>query len=631
MASSRPVMTAAERQAIEKATAELSAMAMSNPCLLTGGDALALVTPHVDNIGHSAAIQVAAALLQRFCATATSKPAPALLEPLAATADQLAIPTLTRLETCVSTHKTFQTAFSLTPALNRMAALSAQCCALVVRDVTSSASVLPLTGSLKLLSDVLTHAVLDRVEHFRPLDSARLAASYDAFATQQKEFSCALAAELLGAPEPKRKLAPAPPRPSHGWRNDELRQFWEARCATKFDAAVPIDALAVLLLRAAGLEASLGNREAVMRRLTAIECKDASCGLVSASALDSCCSEVRRCGGLRAWVHALLLPGGPVAAGAGPLGTRQLTGCVPSLASTWGGLAKSWRSTSMGGTSARSEWATPRGEVRKPFALTSSSVMSARTGRSDAGDGQPLFDTVERQLLNSSQRIVLFEKLSVNSRHIAFRDTPLHTAAAQDLQHAPHCTLLLDQGADCDAQDRHLSTPLHVAAAAGHGEAAKKLIRRGADVRKEDRWRGTPLHRAAQNGQTELAQLLLSSGAAIATTDEWGATPLHRAVGKGQVTMVEQLLTSSSSLDASGANSEDRAGDRPIHIAAKNGDYTVVRLLLERGVDARARSRVTGKTPEESARDRGHADVVALLQNSSEWISTRPAAIFASA
>jgi ankyrin repeat protein len=253
-------------------------------------------------------------------------------------------------------------------------------------------------------------------------------------------------------------------------------------------------------------------------------------------------------------------------------------------------------------------------------------LKSARSARSDNGQGQELFDTVERHLLKTSREIVFGNRLPVNTRHIAFRDTPLHTAAAQDQRHAPHCALLLDSGADSNAEDRHLATPLHIAAAAGHNEAAKKLIKCGADVCKEDRWRGTPLHRAAQNGQTALAQLLLQSGAATGISDEWGSTPLHRAVGKSQLAVAEQLL-SSSNPDALGANAEDRAGHRPLHIAASNGDYAMVRLLLEYGVDSLARSRVTGKTPEECARDRGHTSVVALLQNDNEWVSRRQPAV----
>lgn len=622
MAALRSVMTAGERQAIETSKAALTEIALANPALLTGGDPLALVALHVENIGHSAAIEVITILLQRFCGTVASRTGAALLEPLAATVKQLAEPALARLDTCVARHKTFQSAFSLTPLLNRMAALATQCCAVAVRDITSAASVLPLVGALKMLSDVLTTAVVDRVEHFRPLDSGRLASSYDAFAIHQAELSLVLAAELLGAPEPKRKLAPALARPGHGWRNDELRQFWEARCATKYDAAVPIDALAVLLLRATGVEASLNNREAVMRRLTAIKHQDQARALISAPELDSCASEVRRCGGLRAWVHAVLCEGGPEVPGVGPLGTTRLAGGVPSLASTWGSMANSWRGGSLNNT-ARSDGATPRGVMSTPFALTSSSLKSARSARSDNGQGQALFDTVERHLLKTSRQLIFGERLPVNARHIAFRDTPLHTAAAQDQRHAPHCTLLLDHGADCNAEDRHLATPLHVAAGAGQGEAAKKLIKCGANVCKEDRWRGTPLHRAAQNGQTELAELLLRSGAACGTVDEWGSTPLHRAVAKCQLAVAEQLLSNSAGRDAVGANAEDRAGNRPLHLAARNGDYAMVRLLVECNVDTTARSRVTGKTPEEYASERGHSSVVALLQNGDEWVCKR--------
>jgi len=314
MADLRPVLTAAERQAIEKATAVLAEIAVANPSLLTGGQPLALVAPHVENIGHAASIEVATILFHRFCETASMETASALLEPLVATIRQLVLPALARLEICVARHRTFQAAVSVTPILNRTATVSAQCCALAVRDITSAASVLPLVGATRMLSEILTNAVVDRVEHFRPLDSARLASSYDAFAGHQADLSHTLAAELLGSSEPKRKLAPALSRTLHTWRNDELRQFWEARCATKYDADVPIDALAVLLLRATGVEASLGNREIVMRRLTGIERKDKVRALISAAELDRCGTEVRRCGGLRAWVNALISPGGPQAA-----------------------------------------------------------------------------------------------------------------------------------------------------------------------------------------------------------------------------------------------------------------------------------------------------------------------------
>eukprot|EP00427_Karlodinium_veneficum_P059469 CAMPEP_0169384918 /NCGR_PEP_ID=MMETSP1017-20121227/43752_1 /TAXON_ID=342587 /ORGANISM="Karlodinium micrum, Strain CCMP2283" /LENGTH=625 /DNA_ID=CAMNT_0009485645 /DNA_START=9 /DNA_END=1886 /DNA_ORIENTATION=+ len=614
-------MTAGERLAIDKAAETLSGIAVNNTEILTGADPLGLVAPHIDSIGHAGLIEVVVSLLQRLCATMESDRRPVSLEPVVATTKQLALPTLARLSDCIISHSTFQSTSLLAPLLNRMALLSTQCCAVSVRDLTSAAAVLLLTNAMKFLSEVLKEAVLDRVEQFRPMDSIRVSRSYQTFADSQIQLSQTLAAELLGQQDAKRPLALAQQRRDHKWRNDELRQFWEARCAPKYDEAVPIDALAIFLLRGTSMEASLSNREVLMRRLAAIERKDPSQAVLSATEFDSCAAEVRRCGGLRAWVHALFLPGGVEAPGIGPLGTKQLAGSVPSMASTWGSLANSLRPTTASGRSlSASLGATPRGYSRKPFALTTASLKSARSARSDNGQGHRLFDAVERQSFTASRKLVLGEKVPVSTHHIAFRDTPLHTAAAQDQKHAPSCALLLEQGADPDAEDRHLATPLHVASASGHGEVAKKLIKSGAQICKGDRWQATPLHMAAQNGQIEIAQLLLQSGAQIDVADDWGSTPLHRAAAKKQVGVAEKLLVHNGGYGSACVNLEDRSGECPLHVAAKNGDYAFVRLLLEHGADSSSRSRLAGKTPQDCARDRGHADVVTLLQNCHEWI-----------
>jgi len=653
---------AAERHAVERAAQALAAGAAAAeepPALLAGGDPLKLVAPHVDDIDHSGLVQVAVLLLQRFHGTVGGKVA--ALAPLAAAAERQALPTLMRLEACIALHQTFQNAFSLTPLLNRMVALAAQCCALAVRDVSSGATgvVLPLTLTLSMLSEVLSEAVIERVERFRPLDSARLYSAHQAFAEHQGEAARALlaAGDALSSGGVMRPLAPPPERPSHMWRSDELRKFWEAKCETRYDGPAPIDALAVLLLRAAGAETTLQHTEAVMRRLTDLERRDS--GRVTAPELDRCASEVRRCGGLRAWVHAMLLPGGAAVSRLGPLATKQLGASGPSgastVASTSGGgwaatrsFGATCRSSSLGvsttPTSARSTGrgafssTTPRYERRRPFVLTPKStisILSRRAAAAEDGSGAPLCDAVSQGLLKASQKIVLGDKAAVDSRNGTFRDTPLHSAAAQDRRHAPISTLLLDRGADADAEDRHLATPLHIAASVGHGEAARKLIKCGASVCKEDRWGATPLHRAAANGQADMAEFLLSCGASIDAADEWGSTPLHRAAAKGQLAAAERLLGATAPAAGSGgaadANAEDSCGERPLHLAAKNGDYALVKLLLEHGGDAAARTRLAGKTPEECARERGHGDVVTLLQHRDDWVNVRSQAVVAAA
>jgi len=599
-------------------TAEAAAqLAVGSSQLLASGDPVKLVQPFVDKMEHAHAAQLCTILLQRFLGTASGR-LPAL-DPLAAVAEQLALPTLARLEASFADHPAFQSAASIAPLLARAAALGGQCCCAAVREVSAQLVLLPLARALKMLSEVISEAVLERLECFRPLNASVISRAHQAFAACQVEIAQAAAAGGVAA-EAARALAPAPERPSHQWRNAELKQFWEKRCAPRHEGGVPIDALAVLLLRATGIEVTHEHREAVMKRLAALEVREK--GRVAPAELDRCGPEVRRCGGFRAWANAVLVSDGAEARPPVPASLSTPRGA--GMASTWA-PATSARSAgaSTRALSARTAGSTfPAREPRRPFVLTS--TLTGHTARG-GGDGNPLLDSVERNLLSTTKRLVLGEKAPAGARYATFCDTPLHSAAVRDCKHAPMATFLLERGADANAEDKNLATPLHVAASTGHGEFARRLVEAGANVQKEDRWAATPLHKAANSGQTEVVGLLLRSGAGADAADEWGATPLHRAAARGQLAVAEQLLERGRA----SVNAEDRRGDRPLHVAAARGDYALVRLLLEHGGAATARDRVGGRTPADCARERGHTDVVTLLEHRQEWISVRSQAMVA--
>merc|ERR1711865_1029072 len=121
----------------------------------------------------------------------------------------------------------------------------------------------------------------------------------------------------------------------------------------------------------------------------------------------------------------------------------------------------------------------------------------------------------------------------------------------------------------------------------------------------------------------EVAELLLQGGASADAVDEWGSTPLHRAAAKRQLAVAEHLLGSfHADVDA-----QDRCGERPIHLAAKNGDYAMIKFFLENACNPLAQSRTTGKTAEQLARDRGHTDVVTLLQHRKDWVQVQSKAL----
>ncbi len=80
---------------------------------------------------------------------------------------------------------------------------------------------------------------------------------------------------------------------------------------------------------------------------------------------------------------------------------------------------------------------------------------------------------------------LLDEGLDVNARSPFVRTTPLILAAWNN--HLDMVRLLLDRGADANAEDLTGWTALHAAAFAGNTEIMQLLLERGA-VRSESRW-----------------------------------------------------------------------------------------------------------------------------------------------
>jgi ankyrin repeat protein len=79
--------------------------------------------------------------------------------------------------------------------------------------------------------------------------------------------------------------------------------------------------------------------------------------------------------------------------------------------------------------------------------------------------------------------------------------------------------LLLDYGADIEAEDRYGQTPLSVAARAGNGDVVALLMERGAYVVAEDYHGRTPAQWARMGGYIVVARLLDQSAIAKARSD----------------------------------------------------------------------------------------------------------------
>ncbi|UKZ49434.1 hypothetical protein TrVGV298_003681 [Trichoderma virens] len=195
--------------------------------------------------------------------------------------------------------------------------------------------------------------------------------------------------------------------------------------------------------------------------------------------------------------------------------------------------------------------------------------------------------------------------------------TPLSWAA--DGGHEAVVKLLLKKGAKVDAQDRYGQTPLRQAADGRHEAVIKLLLEKGANVNAQDSGGRTPLSQAIatavrrrygrplRGGHEAVVKLLLEEGANINAQDRYGQTLLSQAANRGYKAIVKLLLEKGAKVDA-----QDRYGQTPLQQAADGGHEAVVKLLLEKGGKVDAQDRY-GQTPLWQAVAGGHEAVVKLL------------------
>ncbi|KAH9172799.1 ankyrin repeat-containing domain protein [Lactarius sanguifluus] len=175
--------------------------------------------------------------------------------------------------------------------------------------------------------------------------------------------------------------------------------------------------------------------------------------------------------------------------------------------------------------------------------------------------------------------------------------TLLHTAIQAPSNLAVGAVqFLLKHGADINAREMDLSTPLHLAAAQGHFEVAQMLLQRGADANSRNADGETPLHMVpkptfprGEGNRAKLVQLLLENGADVNARNDDDETPLHLASYFPEPKLVQILLDYGASV-----NAEDSRGQIPLHQVLEAEDcsdedrFGVAHLLMKHGADVNA-------------------------------------------
>lgn len=180
--------------------------------------------------------------------------------------------------------------------------------------------------------------------------------------------------------------------------------------------------------------------------------------------------------------------------------------------------------------------------------------------------------------------------------------------------------LLADEAELARVTDEHGKTPLHWAAEHNRLAIAAMLLDAGADVEAETSWGATPLDWAATMGSTKVADLLVARGAK--------GMNLVSAASLGKLDLVRRFLDSGAPLESLArravsaepnaywvADSACLKGDvisDAFHGACRNGHTDVAAWLLQRGADIDARG-VFGGTAVHWAAINGHKDTVVFL------------------
>ncbi|CAM8976872.1 unnamed protein product [Rhodiola kirilowii] len=166
---------------------------------------------------------------------------------------------------------------------------------------------------------------------------------------------------------------------------------------------------------------------------------------------------------------------------------------------------------------------------------------------------------------------------------------------------------LIRGGADPKKTDYDGRTPLHLAASRGYEDIASFLIQEGTDVDLPDNFGNTPLLEAIKNGHDRVASLLVKEGASLKFDDAGGF--LCTAVSKGDTDFVKRIL--SSGVDPNSKNYDHRT---PLHVAASEGLYLMVKLLVEAGASVYLKDR-WGNTPLDESRMCGNKNVLKLMDD----------------
>ena len=203
-------------------------------------------------------------------------------------------------------------------------------------------------------------------------------------------------------------------------------------------------------------------------------------------------------------------------------------------------------------------------------------------------------------------RLLLQHGANANAQS-ATKETPLLRAAWQGGKDG--VSTLLDQGAKVELMTNSNWTALHAATHNGHSAIVTILLEKGADIESRTNTGTTPLLLAADKGHDMTVKTLLEHGANHSLReDKSQRTALHLAASKNQIEVAKILLGHKADVNAA-----DVDAWTALHYAASNRYAGITEALLQKGANHRVKDSLQNRTAMHLAAKEGHEEVTKIL------------------
>ncbi|MCJ1313782.1 hypothetical protein MMC25_007462 [Agyrium rufum] len=167
--------------------------------------------------------------------------------------------------------------------------------------------------------------------------------------------------------------------------------------------------------------------------------------------------------------------------------------------------------------------------------------------------------------------------------------------------------MLLERGAEVNAQGGEYNNALQAASLRGHEKVVAMLLKRGAEVNAQGGQYGNALQAASLRGHEKVVAMLLERGAEVNAQGGQYGNALQAASSEGNQKVVAMLLERGAEVNAQGGHYGNA-----LQAASRQGHEKVVAMLLERGAEVNAQGGYYGNALQ-AASLRGHEKVVAML------------------